>query len=333
MKKIYGIFVIALALSLVIPGYMGDDIDGDGCTPPTLNLPTYPVNMTADLFPPSWNAAFKVEITGIYGLYDVNNGTYPGWCVEYGTAHNTMPVEVILNSSYDPPAHLAHENWSKVNYILNHKQGDRVDVQRAIWYFINFGTWDWDREWGPMTLPVTQYTWNMIDNATAHADEWCPGYGDVIAVICDQGIDRIYQLNLIEVTIYEGATPGFWKNKGVKLGWPTPYTTDMTLADAGFIIPDGAMTDNDKRPVYSDDTLLDALNYKGGDGLSGMAQTLLRAAVAAVLNAAHDNITYPLTETEIFDQVNTALPQDRMSMEDLKDELDMYNNYGYEEWW
>lgn len=334
MKKIYGILVIILAVSLLLPTYLGmDAIRGEECDIPEIKLPTEPVMMSAILFPSDMDSSFKININDIFGQYDVMNGSYPGWCIQYGTSHNTMSIEVILNSSYNPPAHLAHENWSKINYILNHKQGTRVDIQRAIWYFINYGPWDWTHNWGPITGPITQETWNMIDNATAYGDDWCPGYGDIIAIICDQGIDHTYQLNFFELTLYEGATPGFWKNKGVKVGWPEPYTIDMTLEDAGFIIPGGAMMDNPRRPVYSDDTLLDALNFKGGEGLSGMAQTLLRAAVAAVLNAAHDEISYPLTVTDIIDEVNTLLTEDSSSMEDFKDILDMYNNNGYEEWW
>jgi len=107
----------------------------------------------------------------------------------------------------------------------------------------------------------------------------------------------------------------------------------MELGDV-FDIPDGSMTDNEERPVYKTDTLITALNYQGGEGLSGMAQSLLRAAVAAVLNAATEEINYPLTVGDIIMQVNNALASnDRIEMEDLKDELDYYNNLGYDEWW
>lgn len=330
-KKI--IIAVFIAMFLLIPVYISEDIE-DGCTP-EINLPTDSVTMCLELFPsPEYEATFKTELEGIYGLFDVMNGTYLGWCVEYGVGNPTC-IDVILNSSYNPPDHLIHENWSKINYILNNKEGDWTDVQRAMWYFINYGPWDWDKNWGPFSGVSTE-AWSMIDNATLHGDDFCPECGDVIAVICDQGVDRERQLTIIEVPMpcYGGATPGFWKNKGAKVGWPSPYETSDTLLKAGFVLPVDPMNDNSKRPVNWDDSLLVALNYKGGDGVSGMAQTLLRAAVAALLNAAEVNITYPLTEVEVLEQVNATLAtEDRTIMEDLKDELDYYNNLGFDEWW
>jgi len=330
------LFTVFIAMFLLMPVYIGEDVE-DGCMP-EINLPTDPVTMCLELFPDDYEAAFSAELDGIYGDFDVMNGTYFAWCVEYGV-DNPDCIDVTLYSSYNPPDRLIHENWTKINYILNNKEGDRYDVQRAIWYFINYGLWDWDRDWYLMT-GVSQAAKSMIYNAELYGDDFCPECGDIIAVICDQGVDRKRQLSFIEVPIpcYEGATPGFWKNKGVKVGWTSPYIpkggSATTLSEAGFIIPDNPMDDNPKRIVNEDDTLFEALNYKGGEDVSGMAQTLLRAATAALLNAVEANIAYPLTEAEVLDQVNAALAtEDRTIMEDLKDELDYYNNLGYEEWW
>ena len=343
MKKLYMIFVIALALSLLIPGYLGMDIQDDNkkdkedYTIPEINLPTMPTTMYVWEFLEGWPAAYKTLFRNIPGEYDIVSMIYNGWCVDYGTpipGGLNNPHEITFYSSYDPPEHLAHENWTKINYIINHKpeDADAYDIQRAIWYFINFGPWEWDYT-GYMEKPVSEVTDRLIEKTKEESDNWNPTQGDLIAIICDPGANHEFQITFIEFPLYEGATPGFWKNNGIRIGWPESYDTEMTLENAGFIIPNGAMTDNPKRHVYSEDTLLEALKYKGGDDLSGMAQTLLRAAVAAVLNAAHDEITYPLTETEIIDQVNTALTENRNSMENLKNELDEYNNFGYEEWW
>ena len=213
MKKITMLYAVFLSMLLLIPVYISINADNteEECMP-TINLPTDPILMKIWQFPDDWmSSSFKIELSEIYGKYDVMNGTYNGWCVEFGVSiPNNVPIDVILHSSYDPPAHVAHENWSKVNYILNHKEGDRVDVQRAIWYFVNFGPYDWDKKWKEMDRDVTQETWNMINNAEMYGDEWCPGCCDVIAVICDQGIERSYQLNFIEVPLvcyeFEGET-------------------------------------------------------------------------------------------------------------------------------
>jgi hypothetical protein len=78
-----------------------------------------------------------------------------------------------------------------------------------------------------------------------------------------------------------------------------------------------------------DDTLLDALNYKGGSGLKGAARNLLRAAVAALLNAASPNVDYPRTTAEVIADVNAALASNsRSTMLSLAEELDRDNNLG-----
>ncbi len=116
---------------------------------------------------------------------------------------------------------------------------------------------------------------------------------------------------------FDGCTPGFWKNH---LGdWTaTGYSTGMTLEDV-FDVPD----------VYGldDVTLLEALDLSGGSGTQGAAQVLLRAAVAALLNAAHPSVAYSLSETQVIDQVNAALASDdRTTMLTLANLLDGYNN-------
>jgi uncharacterized repeat protein (TIGR01451 family) len=120
---------------------------------------------------------------------------------------------------------------------------------------------------------------------------------------------------------FEGLTPGFWKNNAVKWGasqWADPYTPAMTLAEAGFVGTN-----------YQDSTMLEALNFKGGPGVGGAQQILLRAAVAALLNAAHPEISYPLTEAEILAQVNAAIASgDRETMLELAAIIDGYNNLG-----
>jgi hypothetical protein len=74
-------------------------------------------------------------------------------------------------------------------------------------------------------------------------------------------------------------------------------------------------------------TLLEALSFKGGSGVNGAAQILLRAAVAGVLNSA--KIQYPLTTAQVISMVNTALAScDRDTILTLASTLDGLNNLG-----
>ena len=120
-----------------------------------------------------------------------------------------------------------------------------------------------------------------------------------------------------EKTGNEGLTPGFWKNH---LGQWQGYSPNQTL-ESVFDVPDSLGLDNM--------TLIQALNFGGGPGVQGAAQNLFRHAVAAILNAAHVLVEYPLTRTQIITQVNAALASNNAStITALKDQLDTYNNAG-----
>jgi hypothetical protein len=137
---------------------------------------------------------------------------------------------------------------------------------------------------------------------------------------------------------FQGCTPGFWKSNAAnfarkpdKFGADTdgdgindapaawaltgvdPSDPLLSVGFMGFTVQDG------------DDTFfVDALDANGGG-----ENALMRHAAAAYLNAAHPFITYRLSTDEIVDSVNAALGSgDRHIIEDLKDDLDEFNNFG-----
>lgn len=122
----------------------------------------------------------------------------------------------------------------------------------------------------------------------------------------------------------EGCTPGKWKNwtglgRQANIWPPTGYSQGQSL-DSVFTGVDASLGGT---------SLLDALSFGGGPGVIGGQKILLRAAVAALLNASHPGITYPLTPAEVIAQVNAALASgDRSTMLDLASELDGFNNLG-----
>jgi hypothetical protein len=115
-------------------------------------------------------------------------------------------------------------------------------------------------------------------------------------------------------------TPGFWKNSvGSWVGFSPSQTVDSV-----FSLPSGAISNQ-----LSGDTLLEALDYPGGNNLVGAAQILLRAAVASLLNASHPDVDFPLTTAQIIAQVNAALAtKDRGTILALASDLDDDNNAG-----
>ena len=110
----------------------------------------------------------------------------------------------------------------------------------------------------------------------------------------------------------QGCSHGFWKNNtGAWVG----YSTSTTLGSQFANVPSN----------LANKTFLEALNFQSKIGSEGR---LLLQAVAALLNAAHPDIGYPLSEAEIKTRVGTALAGTAIDEEALKDELDAYNNLG-----
>ncbi|MFH1013977.1 MAG: PKD domain-containing protein [Thermoplasmatota archaeon] len=259
-----------------------DDSDDEPCEP-TIDLPEGTIIMYAWEEPNNWSTMFKNELTDIFGEYDVANGTYHAWCVDYGTAISqgySNPHVVSLYNSYQPPEHLLNENWHKINYLLNHKQGDRYDVQRTLWYFVNFGPWNWNYT-GYMNEPVTQNVYDMIDDANENSADWCPGCGDIIAVICDSGIEHGFQITIIEAILCEENLLDDTDDDGIpdiEDNCPDTYNPDQVDADSDGIGDvcdtdidgDGYSNDEDCNPTNPNSWRVDYYYYDGdSDGYYG----------------------------------------------------------------
>jgi hypothetical protein len=120
----------------------------------------------------------------------------------------------------------------------------------------------------------------------------------------------------------EGCTPGYWKNHTDN--WQE-YTPDTTLSSL-WTFPASLSQ-------YGDLTMLQALEGRGGTGVSGATQILLRAAVAAYLNAAHEGLGYPYRRFDepgdLESSINAALASEkRRVILALATKLDRANNLG-----
>ena len=104
---------------------------------PDIRLPPDPITMNAVDGQESY---FDLRLSDVPTGFDVTDGVYPGWCVQK-SIHMIRNVNhtVRLFSSYDPdlPIEYHKDDWMKINYILNHKQGTRDSIQNAIWYYTN----------------------------------------------------------------------------------------------------------------------------------------------------------------------------------------------------
>jgi hypothetical protein len=119
-----------------------------------------------------------------------------------------------------------------------------------------------------------------------------------------------------------GCTPGYWRNHTDD--WePTGYQPTQTVGSVFGSAPGELIGDS----------LLDAVQYqtrsRARDSLLGAARTLLRAGVAALLDASHPDVDYPRSAGAVIQAVNAALASgDRNTMLALAGELDDDNNLG-----
>jgi hypothetical protein len=117
----------------------------------------------------------------------------------------------------------------------------------------------------------------------------------------------------------DGCTPGYWKNHVDS--WSDTGLTPGQTAESVFDIPNAFGLDNV--------SLLGALSLNGGPGLDGGARILLRAGVAALLNASSPGVDYGATSADVIADVNAALASgSRATMLAVAAELDRLNNEG-----
>jgi len=102
---------------------------------------------------------------------------------------------------------------------------------------------------------------------------------------------------------------------------PTGFSPSQTV---GSVFPSALAY-----PDLGTATLAEALDFPGGSGVEGAARILLRAAVAALLNAAHPDVEYPSIVADVIAAVDAALASgDRSAMLELATQLDNDNNLG-----
>ncbi|HSK78235.1 MAG TPA: hypothetical protein VLQ45_17410 [Thermoanaerobaculia bacterium] len=118
----------------------------------------------------------------------------------------------------------------------------------------------------------------------------------------------------------QGCTPGYWKNhtdSWPAAGYSPGQKVQSVFAKASLY------------PGLGSDTLLGALSMKGGSTLEGAAGNLLRASVAALLDASHPGVNYPRTPASVLSDVDAALASgNRDAILSLASKLDADNNLG-----
>jgi hypothetical protein len=127
------------------------------------------------------------------------------------------------------------------------------------------------------------------------------------------------------VELFEGCTPGFWKNHPEE--WAV-YLPGQTVGSVFAGVDQGPYNNPSGIGNMANYSLLAGLSFQGGNNTKGAAEILLRAAIAAILNQAHPDVDYPSpVGPDIIGAVNAALnSKDRATIIGLASQLDYANN-------
>ena len=128
---------------------------------------------------------YDFEPAGPSGTYSIDEGTYPGWCVDKSTGlHSKAEYTTALYSSYGSniPSTFTFNparggNWNVINYIINQDQyTTALDVQFAIWWFID-GV-------DQATVQSKGNAWALVQAAETETS-YVPEADGVVAVLLD----------------------------------------------------------------------------------------------------------------------------------------------------
>jgi len=296
-------FVGILLSLLMISGFTMTSVNAPA--PPFPSLPATTVMVTVNSGVGEY--PLIIALSEVPSGYDVGNLTYSGYCANLLTGiYPGTPFPAMLISSLDLPT-----AWNKINWILN-QGGLAVDTQVAIWLTLGFNSTQILTNAGLNTSAAAITLFNNADGG------FTPAAGQIVSVLCEvEGAqDCLIELTVPQEHGSEGLTPGFWKNHQDLWVGCDPSDSFNDIFNVSISI-DG----------NSDPSLIDALNAKGGvNEEKGVYDALARHAVAALLNAAHPDVDYPLTISEIIDMVHDAIING--GAEDVKDTLETNNQLG-----
>ena len=281
-----------------------------------LYLPSGPVCVSHGQWNAGTNSTLDITLSSVPDGFDVTNGLYTGWCIEDNFMPDHSGCDVVLLDSTDTeplecyPGDYPGYPWDKINYLLNHKNGTDgtipatiQDIQVAMWLLTgtNHGT-----------FPLTDEAQNLFDDADLWGEGFVPGPGEIAAVVlCVDGNSPGwgYQDTLIEVVLFQGCTPGYWKQSQHLFAWVGHAPEDLYGETFGVT------------PSAANLNLLRALQMGGGG-----ERALYRHATAALLNAANPDVNFPYTEAQVIAIVRAAYASG--NFEGAKNQFEAANEAG-----
>jgi hypothetical protein len=338
MKKILGLS-LALVLSIVMTLGVAIPVSAGPLDDLCAEFPEGPLTVSFDI-DGSYDLSYvRATISGGVVIVD---GAYEGWCADLDRTINVTDIYTAMAyCSYNLGSFdglVDNEGLlDEVNWILNQDfvgltspGGYGVytfaDVQAAIWMLLDND--DPTVAIGNLRIAADpDRTQEIYDGAVA-MNGFVPGPGGKLVILLAPMVEEVQgQTVLITIDIpeedYAGCTPGFWKANAKN--WEAVAWEGSVPSDYFSDVFDRIIEVRGKgKSSISDPTLLQALEANGG-GINALA----RHAVAALLNINNPNVNYPMSEAELISAVQAAIDSgDEGVIEELKDDLDEYNNAG-----
>ena len=120
------------------------------------------------------------------------------------------------------------------------------------------------------------------------------------------------------MAIFEGCSVGFWR-PNVDAWEPTNKDPDETIFET-FEVPEG-----DIPFTPTDATLIDGLQVGAANPITPEWRGFVRQAIAAILNAQHPEVNYPLTPEEVKSRFQSVI--ENLDLRDaVESELDAFND-------
>lgn len=232
-RKMFLLSMVVLALFAFAPSAWSAGV---------LNVPVDPVHVAHSPWRGgTMGSTMNVTLSGIVGDYDVDNGTYPAWCIENHSHAVAVDKLYLYDSTGSLPAEFAVKRWDKVNYLLNNKNkiagATPYDIQMALWTIL--GTvYGWGSSIDGLVDPGRLAAILADVEAAFPGDAtFVPGPGQIVAVLIWNNGFKVCSTDDCQDTFFEvivprqgcTLTPGYWKTHS-KYG-PAPY--DDTWAKKG----------------------------------------------------------------------------------------------------
>jgi hypothetical protein len=152
---------------------------------------------------------------------------------------------------------------------------------------------------------------NAACSGTDEDDSDCVNGQICVNLPANDTIDLTNDCGLVEIPPPgQGCTPGYWKQPHHFGNWTPPYEPNMPFAD---VFED----------AFPGMTLVEVAG-QGGGGLNALG----RHTVAALLNAASNEVNYGMSPQEVIDAFNAAYPGTKQEYNQLKDYFEDLNEQG-----